>query len=203
MNQQSQHEASHAGRIGPNAIIRVAEALEAAENRAAVEHLFTAAGLAHYLDAMPDAMVDEREVSRLQTALREQLGIARARAISRDAGRRTGDYLLAHRIPKPAQRLLKLLPAGLASQVLIKAIGKNAWTFAGSGHFSAAPGKPVRLTIQNGPICAGAKADEPLCDFYAGTFERLFRVLVQRETQVTETACQAQGAEACVFEARW
>lgn len=202
MNDLSQHQDT-IGRIGPNAIIRVAEALEAAENRAAVEQLFKSAELAHYLDAMPDSMVDEREVTRLQTALRAQLGIERARAISRDAGTRTGDYLLARRIPKPAQRLLKILPASLASRVLLKAIGKNAWTFAGSGHFSAQPGRPVQLTIGNGPICAGASADQPLCDFYAGTFERLFRVLVQRNTRVTEIACQAQGAAACVFEARW
>jgi divinyl protochlorophyllide a 8-vinyl-reductase len=46
-------------------------------------------------------------------------------------------------------------------------------------------------------------ADEPLCDFYAGTFERLFRVLVHPDTVVTETACQATGDASCLFEARW
>ena len=50
---------------------------------------------------------------------------------------RTGDYLLAHRIPKPVQALLKRLPAPLAARVLLAAITRHAWTFAGSGRFEA------------------------------------------------------------------
>jgi divinyl protochlorophyllide a 8-vinyl-reductase len=190
-------------KVGPNAIIRVAEALSHARGPEAVTHVFRAADLAPYLTTLPSEMVDEREVVSLQAALREQLGIGAARPISRDAGLRTGDYLLANRIPRPVQRLLKILPARLASRVLITAIRRNAWTFVGSGVFDGRPGRPTRLSVTDGPICRGATAEEPLCDFYAGSFERLFSRLVHPDARVTETACQSNGAPACVFEVRW
>lgn len=190
-------------RVGPNAVIRVAEALQHDFGADAVSQVFRAAGLGQYLAALPSEMVDEREVTRLQAALREQLGIAVARRVSHDAGLRTGDYLLANRIPQPVQRILKVLPARLASRVLITAIRRNAWTFVGSGVFDGEPGRPTRLTVTDGPICRGATADEPVCDFYAGSFERLFSRLVHKNARVTEIACQASGGESCLFEVRW
>jgi divinyl protochlorophyllide a 8-vinyl-reductase len=190
-------------RVGPNAVIRVAEALGEARGADVVAQVFKAAGLEHYLTTLPSEMVDEREVTRLQAALREQLGLDVARPVSHDAGLRTGDYLLANRIPRPVQRLLAILPARLASRVLISAIRRNAWTFVGSGVFDGKPGRPTRLSVTDGPICRGASADEPLCDFYAGSFERLFSRLVHPNARVTEIACQANGAKTCVFEIRW
>jgi divinyl protochlorophyllide a 8-vinyl-reductase len=188
-------------RIGPNAITRVAEALVA--ERGSAEDVFNAACLAHYLADPPESMVDERDVTALQQALRAQLDVETARRIGHDAGLRTGDYLLAHRIPKPAQRILKLLPPGPASVLLLKAVGKHAWTFSGSGHFSYTTERPVQVRIQDCPLCRGSQAEVPVCDFYRGTFERLFTTLVNRKTEVRETQCQALGAEACVFEMRW
>lgn len=193
----------HYGRVGPNAIIRVAEALEAVQDRAAVAELFERAGLERYLEAMPTAMVEEAEVTALQAALRDQLGVSEARRIARDAGARTGDYLLAVRIPTFAQFIISLLPRKLGSQTLIKAIRSNAWTFVGTGIFEANPAYPPRFTIKNSLLCRGATADEPLCDFYAGTYERLFRKLIHPQTTVTEVACSGMGDTACVFEFRW
>ena len=188
-------------RIGPNAIIRVAEALIARHGSS--QQCFEEAGLAHYLDALPQEMVDEQEVIALQRSLRHRLGIAEARAVSRDAGLRTGDYLLANRIPKAAQLLLRLLPPGPASGILLGAVGKHAWTFSGSGDFSFETGRPVRVRIAGCPICRGALSGVPLCDFYTAAFERLFTTLVSRRTRVDEVQCQAMGADACVFEMRW
>ena len=188
-------------RIGPNAITRVAEALDARFGSA--EEVFADAGLAHHLVTPPSEMVDERDVIALQRALRLRLGLTEARAVSFDAGLRTGDYLLAHRIPRPAQRVLRLLPPGPASRMLLKAVGKHAWTFSGSGVFSFTTGRPLQVSIAGCPICRGSQAQEPVCDFYAGAFERLFRTLVSRRTEVREVACQAQGAPACVFEMSW
>lgn len=194
-------------RIGPNAIIRVADALRTTRPHDA-EPVFAAAGLGHYLASPPEQMVDEWDVIALQQALRRTLGIDAARAVSFDAGLRTGDYLLAHRIPRPAQRVLRLLPPGPASRMLLKAVGRHAWTFSGSGAFSFVPRsllhrRPVQVRIAGCPICRGSHAEEPVCDFYTGAFERLFRTLVSRRTQVQEVQCQAQGADACVFEMRW
>jgi divinyl protochlorophyllide a 8-vinyl-reductase len=87
--------------------------------------------------------------------------------------------------------------------MLLEAVAKHAWTFSGSGHFSYEIGRPVRVRIEDCPLCRGAHDEVPLCDFYRGAFERLFRTLVHRRTQVQETQCQAMGADACVFEMRW
>jgi divinyl protochlorophyllide a 8-vinyl-reductase len=187
-------------RIGPNAILRVAEALAGEPQTRA--QVFTQAGLAGYLHSPPEGMVDEREVSVLHQVLRAVLGIQRARAIGRDAGLRTADYLLAHRIPRPAQLLMKLLPAPLGGRLLMRAMQGHAWTFAGSGVFETFPGRPHRMRIRGCRICHGTRSEEPLCDFYAASFERLFRVLIDRRVQVVEVECQAQGAPSCTFEVR-
>jgi divinyl protochlorophyllide a 8-vinyl-reductase len=198
-----QGAAAQAGRIGPNAITRVAEVLRARRGEAATAALFGRAGLLPYLTQPPEAMVNEAEVTRLHQVLRDSMGTAEARAVARDAGTRTGDYLLAHRIPRAAQALLKRLPARLAARALLQAIRGHAWTFAGSGRFDARAGHPVVLSITHNPMCRGALLAEPGCDFYAATFERLFRVLVHPDARVVETHCEACGDAMCRFEVRW
>lgn len=191
------------GLIGPNAILRVAESLRASGASAECEAVFRRAALDAYLDDPPAAMVPEDEVRRLHRALRDELGVRRAAEVAMDAGRRTGDYLLAHRIPRPVQVLLKSLPPDWSARLLLRAIGRHAWTFAGSGSFTASAGRPVILRIEHNPMCAGLQADEPSCFFYAATFERLFAELVHRRSKVVETACEAAGAAGCRFELRW
>ena len=123
--------------------------------------------------------------------------------MAREAGQRTGDYLLAHRIPRPVQWLLKCLPPTLAARVLLAAIARHAWTFAGSGRFEVLGYAPVRVSISGNPLARAVHADEPQCFYYAATFERLFRALVSRKSTVVETRCEAAGAAACIFEVRW
>jgi divinyl protochlorophyllide a 8-vinyl-reductase len=192
-----------AGRIGPNAIIRVGEVLQRRLGAPTTARLYAAAGLANYFAEPPSAMVDEAEARRLHVQLRRALGERLAAEVSREAGVATADYLLAHRIPKPVQALLRVLPAPLACRVLLKAIARHAWTFAGSGRFEAAAGHPCVLTIRDNPLCRGQASEQPVCDYYAATFEHLFRVLVHRGTRVTETHCEARGDDACRFELRW
>jgi len=198
-----QPDPSGPARIGPNSIIRMAEALRAQQGEARTAELFAAAGLERYLTEPPGAMVLEEEVIRLHHAVRAGIGLDAAARAGWEAGQRTGTYLLAHRIPKPAQAVLKLMPPALAARALVKAIGQHAWTFAGSGQFSAAFGHPLRLTIAHCPTARDARADQPLCAFYAGTFERIFSELVSPNITVREVACAAMGAPACVFELRW
>jgi divinyl protochlorophyllide a 8-vinyl-reductase len=192
-----------AGRIGPNAITRVAEVLQLRVGDAATASLFGTAGLADYLLRPPQQMIAETEVTRLHIVLREAMGTSAADAIAREAGTRTGDYLLAHRIPRAVQAVLVRLPAPLAARVLLSAIRRHAWTFAGSGVFKATAGLPVVLTIRGNPMCRGATLPAPSCGFYAATFERLFRVLVHRDARVIETDCEACGDAECRFEVRW
>lgn len=192
-----------AGRIGPNAIIRVGEVVQRRLGAATAARLYAAAGLAGYFAQPPSAMVDEAEARRLHAQLRSALGDRLAAELAREAGMATAEYLLAHRIPKPVQAVLKVLPASLASRVLLAAISRHAWTFAGSGRFEARPGRPCVLTIRDNPLCRGQASEQPVCDYYAATFEHLFRVLVHRDARVTETHCEARGDDACRFELRW
>lgn len=194
------------GLIGPNAITRIAQVLPAWRGTAFAERVFERAGLLHHWRRPPERMVREDEVRALHRALREVMPPEEAAAVSRAAGRVTADYLLAHRIPPAVQRLLKALPAGLAARLLVAAITRHAWTFAGSGRFSARlprAGAPLVLEIRDNPLCRGLQAGVPVCDYFAATFERLFQVLVRAGTEVRETACEACGDEACRFELRW
>lgn len=190
-------------RIGPNAITRVAEALRSDLAEDQVARLFDLAEISGHLTNPPKRMVDEREVTRLHRVLRQELGVDEALRVARQAGLYTGDYLLAHRIPAGVQRLLSWLPARLASRVLLSAIRRHAWTFAGSGELRVRSAFPPRLTIAGCCVCRGAEATVPLCDYYASAIERLFRALVHPRAVVTETACQATGSDACTFEVVW
>jgi divinyl protochlorophyllide a 8-vinyl-reductase len=193
-------------RIGPNAITQVADVLRRVEGPARGAALFAAAGLSRHWVDPPTHMVDDAEVCALHRVLRAELGVARARQIGREAGLGTGDYLLAHRIPQPAQVVLRWLPPVLAARALLAAIRRHAWTFTGAGSFDAQPGAGHvrwRLTLRGAPLARGAQHHEPLCDFYAATFERLFSELVHPRTRVAEASCEAQGAAACVFELAW
>lgn len=193
----------HAGMIGPNAITRIIDALDAVEGPEPVRRIFRVSRLEAYLFQRPTEMLDEMEVMRLHKVLHRDLGDDRARQVGRIAGQLTAEYLLRHRIPRPAQIALRCSPARLASRILGGAIAGNAWTFVGTGTFSARHGRPTTFTIQNCPICRGQRSAKPYCDFYAGTFERLYARLVNKRARVTETGCQATGAPACTFEITW
>lgn len=189
--------------MGPNAIIQIGAALETALGPGAARGLFGRAGLAGYLDAPPEHMVAESEVIHLHAVLREALAPPMARRVSSEAGAATGDYLLRHRIPRPAQRLLRLMSRRIASRLLVAAIARNAWTFKGSGRLHAGAGPPPVFILERCALCRGAHATAPLCGYYAATFERLFRALVDPAAIVTETECAAVAGERCRFEVRW
>lgn len=196
--------ADAAARIGPNAVTRMAEALRALHGETVAARIFGAAALGGMLSHPPADMIDERDVARLHRSAHAALGAVAAAAVARDAGARTAAYLLAHRIPRPVQWLLRHLPAPLAARVLVAAIVRHAWTFAGSGTFRVRWQRGgVLLAIAHCPLCREIAAGDPACDFYSATFERLFAELVRAGATATEIACEACGGEACVFEVRW
>jgi divinyl protochlorophyllide a 8-vinyl-reductase len=203
-------------RIGPNAVTRLAEALVARHGQRLVYLVFAKAGQLGLLRTPPASMVEEPVVTALHASLRRHLLPMEAAQIAAEAGRLTADYLLANRIPRPVQWLLRGLPAPLAARVLVGAIRRHAWTFAGSGRFAARfAGRlaglfqrrglraPLYLSITGCPICQGERSVLPVCDYYAATFQRLFRELVSPRTVVVETCCEASGATHCGFEVRW
>lgn len=115
----------HVGMIGPNAITRIAEALDKVESPQSLRRIFMASGLDAYLAEQPTEMVDEHEVMRLHQVLHDELGDRRARGVGRIAGQLTADYLLQCRIPPLAQTVLRYCPSGVASRALASAIAKT------------------------------------------------------------------------------
>lgn len=190
-------------RIGPNAIIQTYAALQERQGVATAERVLQEARLARYIAARPTDMVDEAEVIALHRAVRQTLPVHEAHAVERRAGELTGEYLLAHRIPHPIQVLLRWLPASWAARILVAAIKRHAWTFAGSGAFEARHGRPLQLSIRDCPLCRQSRGGGLECDFYAGTFDRLFSTLVHPGARAEEITCQAQGADRCRFDIRW
>lgn len=178
-------------RIGPNAIIRVGEALVAMEGRGVAADVFAAAGLSAALADPPRAMVPEADVTRLHGVMRGLLGIAAARRVGAEAGRRTAHYLLGYRVPRPRPL------------VLLRAVSKHSWTFAGSADFSARAARPVEIGLAGCAICRGAHEEGPLCDYYGETLAGLFRALVWRDCAALQTSCAAGGASACRFQLAW
>ena len=144
-------------------------------------------------------MMDEGPAAAMHQALRRDLP-DRAAALARAAGLATGDYILAHRIPKPAQALLRRLPVPVAAWLLTRAIAQHSWTFAGSGRFEVLSTRPLSFRILDNPVVRGERADGPICHWHAAVFERLFATLVHPGYRAVETACCATGAPACVFE---
>jgi len=188
-----------ATRIGPNAIIQVAAALRAHLGDATAAPLLEGA-TGYRLDTLPTAMVDEREVQSLMRAVVGHLGPAEAAPLLRDAGRRTADYLLANRIPRIVQPLIRALPPRLGLAVLLAAVSRHAWTFAGSGRFRIVPnGDWPDLVFEECAICRGMQEARRVCDYYAGTFEGLFVRLIGRDLRVVECECIAQGGATCRF----
>ena len=190
-------QAPGAGLIGPNAVLQLLPLLDRAGGADWRAGLMARAGL----DAAPDgsAMIPEAPVARLHQAMRRDRPDI-APGLGWQAGLATGDYILAHRIPRAVQLILKALPWRVSARVLSQAIARNAWTFAGSGRFLVIA--PLRFDLRANPLVRGEVADHPICDWHRGVFTRLFQTLVHPHLTCVETRCCAQGHAACRFEMR-
>lgn len=187
------------GLIGPNSAIQLAAALEAMGEGGVARAAFAATGRATWLRHPPETMIPEAEAARLFAEVWRRLPPDRAEAVAEEAGRRTGAYILANRIPPLAQRLLRLMPPRLAALVLRRAIRGAAWTFAGSGRCTVAGGgaRYGRIAIADNPLRM------PGAPWHRGVFTALFAALVDpRAVAVAEcprAGCATCGADACRF----
>lgn len=185
------------GMIGPNALTQLLPLLERVGGAELKSGLLAEAGIFELPDM--SGLIDEVPVARLHQAMRAEIPDL-APSLAWEAGVRTADYILANRIPRVARAVLAALPPALAGPLLIRAIEKNAWTFAGSGRFEVAGRRPPVFLIHDNPVVRGEFAAEPICQWHCGVFERLFRALVGDRLRARETQCCACGAEACRFE---
>lgn len=187
-------------RIGPNTIIQLAHVLRDRYGEGTAGALLFE-GTGYALNALPSAMVDEREAQALVRTVMQSVGEQRGVQLLHEAGQRTADYLMAHRIPRPAQWVMKALPRRAGLSILLRAMQANAWTFTGSGTFSVLQRpKLVELSFHACAMCRDMTTAQPVCDFYAGTFEQLIRTIVAPQAQVREVECMATGGHCCRFE---
>lgn len=180
-------------RVGPNAALQLMEALRAEGGAAFARQVFAEAGRADWIDAPPRTMIPQEAAAALFQAVR-RVAPSRADLILAEAGRRTADYLLAHRIPAPAQRALRLLPPRLAIRLLLIAVGKHAWTFAGSARFLAkAERGELGVTLEGNPLAT------PGCPWHEAVFTRLFQRCGAPDVRVVHAECEGRGHTRCRF----
>jgi divinyl protochlorophyllide a 8-vinyl-reductase len=180
-------------RVGPNAIIQLEGVISKDYGTEAAATLLQHAGLQHLTAASLQHMVRQEDAQSLFRAVSRDYPADAAARIMHDAGIGTAEYLLANRIPGFAKALLKFLPPSLAARLLLLAIGRHAWTFAGSGTV-VCHRKPLAIEILSNPLAISG------CLWHQAIFERLFRELVSRKTSVRQVSCCVQGSASCRFE---
>lgn len=162
--------------IGPNAVLKAVEVMEERMGHAETAAILADAQIAR----LPSGahMIPEVEALRLHRwlALHDPMG---AVVIAEEAGARTADYIIAHRIPRAAGWLLRHLPARLAAPLLMAAIRKHAWTFIGAGAFM--PHGAWRFTIDRSKAGDSLPPSESLFLWYGAVFTRLYGQLVSPE----------------------
>lgn len=194
-----EHPAATAGRIGPNAVIQTVNALAdlCGQDRAA--QLLEQIGKPWLLEYHPGALIDEREFVELHHDLVGALGQAEAGRVMARAGALTSQYVMRNRIPQPIHWLLRALPRRLGLRMLLGAIGKHAWTFAGSGQFSYRLGQAPLLALEDCLTARGHAGDSPSCTFYQAAFQGFLTTLIDPRLRVREERCAACGATRCEF----
>jgi divinyl protochlorophyllide a 8-vinyl-reductase len=184
-------------RVGPNAILQYLPVLEDSLGTAGL-HGFLKAG---QFEAIPDGstMIEEEQAARFHQAVRRSFP-DQARELARRAGAGTAEYIIANRIPAFARAILAILPTPVAENMLCRSIAEHAWTFAGSGIFNVDSQPPITFEIVANPIVRDERSNDPVCEWHAAVFERLFSRLVGGVYDVMEKDCCACGVEACRFE---
>jgi divinyl protochlorophyllide a 8-vinyl-reductase len=180
--------------VGPNAILQTAQAIAQLHGEAVRDAVLSQAHLPPW-GAAPHGLVDAALVRNLNQALRQTLGPDAALATMRRAGELTGGYILANRIPRRAIAALRLMPAPLGVNMLLMAIARHSWTFAGNASVEIRHGwRHYAISIRQNPIAFGP------CVWHEAVFATLLTPLAGKGLRVRETACCRDGAQACRFE---
>ncbi|MET1414787.1 bacteriochlorophyll 4-vinyl reductase [Roseibium sp. HPY-6] len=186
--------AGGAGVVGPNAVVQLGLALQDHYGPQTAQAVFSRSGYPDLVDHPPDVMINETIPASLMAGLWATLQAEDAHAIALEAGRRTADYVIAHRIPRAAKCALACAPKALGARLLLKSIHRNAWTFCGSGVCTIRTSPPLALLLRENPIRT------PGCVWHVAVLERLFYRLVSSHAQVTHHALQVENCLVDRFE---
>jgi divinyl protochlorophyllide a 8-vinyl-reductase len=186
--------------MGPNAIIQTFAALGESFGSARIQTLTSGTPLARYVATPPTALIDEREFHTLARHLYAQLGPETTAKILGRAGTLTAEYVLANRIPPFVRQVLRRLPTRLALRLLLPAIARFSWTFAGSGAFRFDVGQSPWLSIASPLLQADHSLATVVCPYYRAAFDRMLSTLIGPRIALHETDCLAHHAAACVHQ---
>ncbi|GAB4524564.1 MAG: bacteriochlorophyll 4-vinyl reductase [Roseibium sp.] len=164
--------------IGPNSVIQLGAALCDLAGPGTADSVFASAGHPSLRTKPPGDMVDEAVPAALMAHLWTMLDPEDARTIAHEAGLRTADYVIAHRIPGFAKQVLARSPRALALRLLLQSIRRNAWTFCGSGACRVDLGRDPAVLLEKNPL------PMPGCVWHVAVFERLFARLVSPDIRV-------------------
>ena len=181
--------------IGPNAIVQTIGALTERYGELEAAAVLTEAAIGYTVERVPRTLVDERAFARLAQAVIARYGETEARIVFEESGRRTAEYVLANRLPKAIQTLIRSLPAPAGTWLLLRAIGSNASTFGASGTYAFELRPNVRIRVAN-PAFVHVPG---VCRYYAGAFTRLLQSLVDARLTLVEETCEREGNAACTF----
>ncbi len=185
---------SQQAKIGPNALTQTVRALREVGDEAQLVAVLRQCGQEYLLQETITEMVDEQAFADLVTALTKQLGLSQAQQVLQRSGQLTADYLLVHRIPRLFQWLLRVMPRRMRLKLLLVAISGHAWTFVGSGNFQYDISDTPQLSV-----VTQLHPAEAVCSFYRGTFNQLFRKLIDARAQLEMTIVYQDGRANCVY----
>jgi divinyl protochlorophyllide a 8-vinyl-reductase len=183
--------------VGPNAILQTDQALAELHGQQLADAVFRRAGIASDRRRLSE-MVDAGIVRSLNQAIRESLPGPEAISVMRRAGEHTGRYILANRIPRKAMLLLEALPRVISPHLLVMAIRRHSWTFAGTSQVTVEHGwRRATISIFDNPIAFGP------CTWHAAVFRTLLEPLAGKTLVVAEDDCCAHGKKSCRFIIGW
>ena len=183
------------GFMAPFVVLELAKVLE---NVRGPEDLKTALRSAQLFRLPePDEPVREDKAARLHQTVR-RLWADQALQMGHLAGIGAAQRIMETQITERAQTMLSKMPRATGAWLLAKTARQNAWTFSGTGEFVVE--NESRFVLKGNPLVAGEQTNETVCHFHAGLFEKLFSTLIHPRLVCHETACNARGDEACVFE---
>lgn len=187
------------GSLGGNTVIQCVKALveHAGSDRTRV--LLKEAGRTSWLDTPPSTCIPEGQFHALTTLLRERFGHEDADRVLSRAGELTARYVLEHKMPRAVQAGLKALPRSISLRLLLRALGRNAKKFVGSGSYRYELRPRPKIQIYECLHCAAGASESPQCVYLAKGFEVFVRELVAGAARVEEIECRALGGACCTF----
>ena len=172
-------------------------------------------GLERFIDNYPaedfsiSAGVLQREYTALCTGLLIFFGRAGRGSLIR-IGRRSARLTIEKQMETmgigPLLAAARLLPSGMKMKagletnvIALKKIYKDVAGIDWHGHIEDR-GDKMAYVVEDCPMCIDHEADAAICTVWTGTLAEIIQWFMEKEYEVQEVECRAQGAKACVWE---